>query len=101
MRVIPAKLVRPHRLGVAAYARVSTDHEKPRLPARPDAQWRVTEHENRGTSRAHNVDNTDVRECPGRQPGSGSELVRAELRGLVDVKNADFVAKLVPGRGCK
>ncbi|MDK6399466.1 hypothetical protein QP426_01185 [Pauljensenia sp. UMB1235] len=57
----------------------------------------MTEHENRGTSRAPNVDNTDVRECSGRQPGSGSELVRAELRGLVDVKNADFVVKLVPG----
>ena len=62
---------------------------------------RVTEHENRGTSRAPNVDNTDVRERPGRQPGSGSELVRAELRGLVDVKNANFVVKLVPGWGCK
>ncbi|WP_368388651.1 hypothetical protein [Schaalia turicensis] len=57
----------------------------------------MTEHENRGTSRAPNVDNTDVRERSGRQPGSGSELVRAELRGLVDVKNADFVVKLVPG----
>ena len=39
MRVIPAKLVRLHRLRVAVYARVSTDHEKPRLPARPDVQW--------------------------------------------------------------
>lgn len=28
MRVIPAKLVRSHRLRVAAYARVSTDHER-------------------------------------------------------------------------
>lgn len=28
MRVIPAKPVRPHRLRVAAYARVSTDHER-------------------------------------------------------------------------
>lgn len=60
---------------------------------------RVSEHENRGTSRAHNTGNTDVGERPGGQPESGSELVRAEVRGLVNERNADFIAKLVPGRG--
>lgn len=59
----------------------------------------MPEHENRGTSRAHNVGNTDVGERPGGQPESGSELVRAEVRGLVNERNADFIAKLVPGRG--
>ena len=43
--------------------------------------------------------NTDVGERPGGQPESGSELVRAEVRGLVNERNADFIAKLVPGRG--
>lgn len=60
---------------------------------------RVTEHENPGTSRAHNTGNTDVRERPRGQPESGSELVRAEVRGLVNERNADFIAKVVPGRG--
>ena len=44
--------------------------------------------------------NTDVRGGrPGGQPESGSELVRAEVRGLVNERNADFIAKLVPGQG--
>lgn len=60
---------------------------------------RVAEHENRGTSRTYNAGNADVRERPGGQPESGSELVRAEVRGLVNERNVDFNAKLVPGRG--